>query len=185
MICTETPLFPAHDSDSDFISCYQNCHKLALLQQIVGGNWSSLEIKRLVLDVTFQALLVHLKERQAHYRRKYPDKDDILRMCFHKTIGATENFKFDVSSGFPSWATDRTEEEELRYKLRTEAKRSAQAEAAAKARWAEHTAAAQWAAKRANGIMALKAMGFDEVQATVALEATLGDVDAAIAMLVE
>ena len=50
---------------------------------------------------------------------------------------------------------------------------------------AEHTAAAQWAAKRANGIMALKAMGFDEVQATVALEATLGDVDAAIAMLVE
>ena len=138
-----------------------------------------------MLDVTFQALLVHLKERQAHYRRKYPDKDDILRLCFHKTIGATENFKFDVSSGCPAWSNDSTEEEELRYKLRTEAKRSAQAEAEAKARRAEHTAAAQWAARRANGIMTLKAMGFEEVQATVALEATLGDVDAAIVMLVE
>ena len=60
-----------------------------------------------------------------------------------------------------------------------------EAEAKAKERWAQHTAAAQWAAKRANAITKLIAMGFEEVQATHALEATLGDFDAAIAMLVE
>ena len=178
-------LFPANDADKDFISCYQNCHKLALLQQTVCGHWSALAIKRLVLDVAFQGLLVHLKERQAYYRRLYPEKKDILRMCFHKTIGATEDFKFDVSSGCPAWSNDDTEEDELRWKLRSEAKLSMEQEAKAKERWAQHTAAAQWAAKRANAVMKLVAMGFEEVQATHALEATLGDFDAAIAMLVE
>ena len=138
-----------------------------------------------MLDVTFQGFLVHLKERQAHYRRKYPDKPDMLRMCFQKTIGATEDFKFDVSSGCPAWSNDCTEEEELRWKLRSEARVSAKSDAAAKLRWAETRAAADWAAKRASDIMKLKSMGFEEVQATVALEATLGDLDAAIAMLVE
>jgi hypothetical protein len=178
-------LFPANDCDKDFISCYQNCHKLALLQMTVCGHWSALEIKRLVLDVGFQELLVHLKERQAHYRRLYPEKKDLLRMCFHKTIGAKEDFKFDVSSGAPAWSNEMTEEDELRYNLRSEAKLSMEAEAKAKERWAQHKGEAQWAAKRANAITKLIAMGFEEVQARHALEATLGDFDAAIAMLVE
>ena len=99
----------------------------------------------------------------------------MLRICFHRTIGATKDFKFDVSSGCPDWVSDRTEEEELRWKLRSEAKAAAKVEAGA----------AAWAKKRADAIMKLKSMGFDEVTATVALEATQGDVDAAIAMLVE
>ena len=188
-ICTDSVLFPANDSDKDFISCYQNCYKLALLQQTVCGHWSALEIKRLVLNVGFQGLLVHLKERQAHYRRLYPEKKDLLRLCFHKTIGATEEFQFDVSSGAPAWSSDDTEEDELRWKLRSEAKLSMEQEAKAKERWAQHTAAnraaGEWAAKRANAITKLVAMGFELVQATHALEATLGDFDAAIAMLVE
>jgi hypothetical protein len=168
-------LFPANEDDKDFISCYQNCHKLALLQQIVCGNWSALEVQRLVLDPTFQGFLVHLKDRQTYYRRKYPEKPELLRMCFHKTIGATKHFKFDVSSGCPAWVSDCTPDEELRWKLRSEAK-AAKAEADAQANWAN---------KRANAIMKLKTMDFDEVHATGALEATLGDVDAAIALLLE
>ncbi len=96
-------------------------------------------------------------------------------MCFHKTIGATKHFKFDVSSGCPAWVSDCTPDEELRWKLRSEAK-AAKAEADAQANWAN---------KRANAIMKLKTMDFDEVHATGALEATLGDVDAAIALLLE
>ena len=164
--------------------CHQNCHKLALLQQTVCGNWSALEIKRLVLNVTFQDFLKHLKERSTHYRRKYPDKPDLLRMCFHRTIGATEDFKFDVSSNCPSWVDDSTEEDELRWKLRSEAK--VQYDAKAGRAWmTEQKALTAWSTKRADAIIQLKSMGFEEVQARVALEATEGDLDAAIAMLVD
>ncbi len=190
-LCTDSILFPANESDEDFIMCYQNCHKLALLQQIVCGNWSSREIKRLVLNNTFQSFLVHLKERQGHYRGKYPEKKDLLRMCFHKVIGVKADFVFDVSNGFPSWVSDRTEEEdqraELFQKLRSEAKVQSKAEAdaqlAGRVLYQEQRAAAAWATKRADAIMHLKSMGVEEVQATMALEATLGDLDKAIAML--
>ena len=193
-MCTESVLFPANDTDTDFIMCYQNCHKLALLQQIVCGNWSSREIQRLVLNDNFQAFLVHLKERQIYYRRKYPDKTDLLRMCFHKTIGAKQDFVFDVSNGFPSWVSDRTEEDELRHRLlvtlRSEAKSKSKVQAKAEADaqagrvWlAEQKRMTHWATARAEAIMHLKSMGVEEVQATMALEATLGDLDDAIAML--
>jgi hypothetical protein len=178
-MCTDSVLFPANDTDTDFIMCYQNCHKLALLQQIVCGNWSSREIQRLVLNVSFQSFLVHLKERQSYYRQKYPHKKDLLRMCFHRTIGAKEDFVFDVSKGFPSWVSDRTEEDEVRHKLmvklRSEAKEESKAE--------EQKGINAWATKRAQAIMHLQSFGVEEVQATMALEATLGDLDAAIAML--
>jgi hypothetical protein len=191
-MCTDSVLFPANDTDTDFIMCYQNCHKLGLLQQIVCGNWSSREIQRLVLNGTFQSFLVHLKERQSYYRGKYPHKQDLLRMCFHRTIGAKLDFVFDVSSGFPLWVSDRTEEEETRHKLmaklRSEAKEQSKAEADARAQaghvWvAEQKGITAWATKRAQAIMQLQSFGVDEVQATMALEATLGDLDAAIAML--
>lgn len=106
-------------------------------------------------------------------------------MCFVKTLGATQDFKFDVSSHAPSWSNDYTEEEEqefeLRRKLRSEAKLQEQKEADAKAMLEN----AKRVAKRADAITALASMGFDQGQASVALEATQGDVDAAIAMLVD
>ncbi len=146
-----------------------------MLKHIVcSSNWSALEIKRLVLNVTFQGFLVHLKERQTHYRSKYPDKPDLLRMCFIKTIGIREDFDFDVSSHCPDWADDCTEDETLRMKLRSEAKIQERKIAAASA-----------AGKRAANIAHLVSMGFEAVQASVALEATLGNLDAAIAMLVD
>ena len=190
-MCTESVLFPANDTDTDFIMCYQNCHKLALLQQIVCGNWSSREIQRLVLNASFQSFLVHLKERQSYYRQKYPHKKDLLRMCFHRTIGAKEDFVFDVSKGFPSWVSDRTEEDEafqkIFHNLRSEAKEQSKAEAAeaeAGRVWrAEQKGINAWATKRAQAIMKLQSFGVEEVQATMALEATQGDLDAAIAML--
>ena len=173
--CTDSVLFPANDTDTDFIACLQNCHKLTVLKHIVcSSNWSALEIKRLVLNVTFQGFLVHLKERQTHYRSKYPDKPDLLRMCFIKTIGIREDFDFDVSSHCPDWADDCTEDETLRMKLRSEAKIQERKIAAASA-----------AGKRAANIAHLVSMGFEAVQASVALEATLGNLDAAIAMLVD
>ena len=184
-LCTESVLFPANEGDDDFIRCFMNCRKLDLLQQTVCGNWSALEIKRLILHVDFQGFLKHLKERQTHYRAKYPNKQDILRMCFVKTLGATQDFKFDVSSHAPSWSNDYTEEEEqefeLRRKLRSEAKLQEQKEADAKAVLEN----AKRVAKRADAITALESMGFDYRKACVALEASQGDVDAAIAMLVD
>ena len=45
--------------------------------------------------------------------------------------------------------------------------------------------AAGWAPFAIDGLIKLISMGFDEVEATLALEVTLGNVDAAIAMLVE
>ena len=49
----------------------------------------------------------------------------------------------------------------------------------------EQKALTAWSTKRADAIIQLKSMGFEEVQARVALEATEGDLDAAIAMLVD
>jgi len=178
-VCTQSVLFPAHDDEKDFITCYQNCHKLDVLQRIVCGNWSALEIQRLVLNANFQALLVNLKERQTYYRSKHPEKPDLLAFCFHKTIGATEAFKFELSGPSPDWVSDNTEEEDLRLTLRSEARAAAKAEADAKA------ALEKDKQKRANAILRLTSMGFEETPATVALEATRGDVDAAVALLLE
>jgi hypothetical protein len=180
-VCTESVLFPAHEEDKDFITCYQNCHKLDVLQRLVCGNWSALEIRRLVQNTNFQALLLHLKDRQTHYRCKYSEKPELLRFCFIKTIGATEAFKFELGKPYPNWVSDYSEEEELRMKLRSEAKAAAEAEmkAAKEARAKE----VGGATKLANAILRMKSMGFDETAATVALEATGGDLDSAVALL--
>lgn len=92
-ICTQAVLFPQNHDDKDFIGCWLMAHKLSILAQSVRASWTSAECKRLVLDSTFQTFLVHLKERQTHYRQKYPEKR-LLKFCFQKTIGATEGARF-------------------------------------------------------------------------------------------
>ena len=63
-LITETAMFPANDDDPDFVDCYMNTRKLAVLAQTVCGQWSAADCRRLVLDEKFQSFLVHLKERQ-------------------------------------------------------------------------------------------------------------------------
>lgn len=82
----ESVLFPVgtNGDHSAFIDSFLKIQKLEILALQLQKGWSSENIKRLVLNVDFQELLVNLRKTQTEYRNLFPHKPELLRFPFHK-----------------------------------------------------------------------------------------------------